>query len=162
MTLADYLNPAAAGGGIEGRAAEVNAALKLPTAGQRGGVAVPWEVIEVRAFTDTTAANDGPEQHRPILQRLFGPGIMDALGVRMDSVPAGRAEWPLITAGVAPAQAKEGDGGCGGCGGDVRLRQPEAEAARRASTSTRTRKRPAWRLSSKRCGATWPMRSSPR
>jgi len=108
VTLADYLNPAAAGGGIEGRAGEVNAALKVPAAGKAGGVAVPWEVLEVRAFTDTSA-NDGPEQQRPILQRLFGPGVMDALGVRMDSVPAGRAEWPLITAGVAPAQAKEGD-----------------------------------------------------
>ena len=107
VTLADYLNPAAAGGGIEGRAAELNAALSLPTAGKSGGVAVPWPVLEVRAFTDT-GANDGPEMQRPILQRLFGPGVMDALGVRMDSVPAGRAEWPLITAGVAPAQAKEG------------------------------------------------------
>ena len=108
VTLADYLNPAAAGGGIEGRAAEVNAALNLPTAGKGAGVAVPWPILEVRAFT-TTTQNDGPEQQRPILQRLFGPGVMDALGVRMDSVPVGRAEWPLITAGVAPAQAKEGD-----------------------------------------------------
>lgn len=107
VTLADYLNPAAAGGGIEGRAAEVNAALKLPLAGKSGGVAVPWEVLETRAFT-TTANNDGSETQRPILQRLFGPGIMDALGVRMDSVPVGRTEWPLVSAGVAPAQAKEG------------------------------------------------------
>ena len=67
----------------------------------------PWEVLEVRAFT-TTAENDGSQMQRPILQRLFGPGVMDALGVRMDSVPAGRAEWPLISGGVAPAQAKEG------------------------------------------------------
>ena len=107
VTLADYLNPAAAGGGIEGRAAEVNAALKLPVAGKGGGVALPWEVLETRAFTDT-AANDGPEMQRPILQRLFGPGVMDAMGLRLDSVPAGRAEWPLISGGVAPAQAKEG------------------------------------------------------
>ena len=106
-TLADYLGPASAGGAVEGRAAELNAALKLPVAGQRGGVAVPWEVLEVRAFT-TTAENDGSQMQRPILQRLFGPGVMDALGVRMDSVPAGRAEWPLISGGVAPAQAKEG------------------------------------------------------
>ena len=32
---------------------------------------------------------------------------MDALGVRMDSVPVGRSEWPLFSGGVAPAQAKE-------------------------------------------------------
>lgn len=108
VTLADYLGSASAGGGIEGRAAELNSALKLPVAGKTGGVAVPWEVLETRAFT-TTAQNDGSEMQRPILQRLFGPGVMDALGVRMDSVPVGRAEWPLITAGVAPAQAKEGD-----------------------------------------------------
>ena len=68
---------------------------------------MPWEVLEVRAFT-TTANNDGSEMQRPILQRLFGPGIMDALGVRMDTVPVGRAEWPLISGGVAPAQAEEG------------------------------------------------------
>ena len=30
---------------------------------------------------------------------------MEALGVRIDSIPAGRAEWPLLTAGVAPAGA---------------------------------------------------------
>ena len=107
VSLADYLSPAGAGTGIEGRARELNEALKLPLAGKGGGVAVPWPVLEVRAFTDT-AANDGPEVQRPILQRLFGPGVMDALGVRMDSVPAGRVEWPLLSAGVAPAQAKEG------------------------------------------------------
>ena len=49
-------------------------------------VSVPWEVLESRAFT-TTTQNDGSEMQRPILQRLFGPGIMDTLGVRMDSVP---------------------------------------------------------------------------
>ena len=105
--LTDYFGPASAGTGIEGRAAELNAALKVPTAGTNGGPAVPWELLEIRAFT-TTAANDGPEMQRPILQRLFGPGVMDALGVRMDTVPAGRSEWPLITSGVVPAQAKEG------------------------------------------------------
>ena len=107
VTLNDYLGPAASGNGIEGRAAELNGALEVPIAGPGGGVAVPWAALEVRAFT-TTAANDGPEMQRPILARLFGPGIMDTLGVRMDSVPSGRAEWPLITGGVAPAQAKEG------------------------------------------------------
>ena len=70
-------------------------------------MAVPWHVLETRAFTET-AANDGSKVLRPILQRLFGPGIMDSLGVRMDVVPVGRSEWPLITAGVDPAQTKEG------------------------------------------------------
>ena len=106
VTLGDYLNPAAAGAGLEGRARELNEALKVPLVGKGGGIAVPWQALETRAFT-TTTQNDGSELQRPVLQRLFGPGVMDALGVRMDSVPAGRAEWPLITGGVAPAQAKE-------------------------------------------------------
>ena len=62
---------------------------------------------EARAFTTTTNYAGGVAQ-RPILQRLFGMDIMDALGVRIDTVPAGRSEWPLITAGIAPAQKAEG------------------------------------------------------
>ena len=48
------------------------------------------------------------QEKRDRVQRLFGPGIMDTLGVRMDSVPSGRSEWPLITAGVVPTQKAEG------------------------------------------------------
>lgn len=115
VTLGDYLAPAAAGTGIAGAAAELNAALKLETVGKSGGPALPWlllapenrAAVEERAFT-TTANNDGPESQRPILQRLFGPGILDTLGVRVDSVPVGRTEWPLLTGAVAPNQAKEG------------------------------------------------------
>ena len=108
VTLGDYLSPALAGVGIVGAAAELAAALEVPTTGKGGGVAIPWRILETRAYT-TTAATDGPEMQRPILQRLFGAGILDALGVRLDSVPVGRAEWPLLTSGVSPAQAKEPD-----------------------------------------------------
>ena len=118
VSIGDYLNPAAAGIGLSGAAVELAAALEVPGVGASGGIAVPWRILsgpapevraapEHRAFT-TTSANDGPEMQRPILQRLFGPGVLDALGVRLDTVPAGRSEWPLITAGVAPDQAKEG------------------------------------------------------
>lgn len=108
-SLASYLAAAAEGVGVVGAEAELNAALEVRSSG--GGVAIPWAMLEpqreTRAFTETSA-NDGPEMQRPILQRLFGPGVMDALGVRMDSVPVGRSEWPLLTGAVAPAQAKEG------------------------------------------------------
>ena len=118
VTIGDYLAPAVAGIGIAGAAVELAGALEVPTHGPSGGVAVPWTVLgrglgeqraapERRAFT-TTGQNDGPEMQRPILQRLFGPGIMDALGVRMDTVPAGRTEWPLVASGVTPAQVVEG------------------------------------------------------
>ena len=119
VTIADYLNPAAAGIGLAGAAVELAGALKVPVTGTSGGIAVPWRVLagdapearqapESRAFT-TTANNDGPTGQRPILQRLFGPGILDTLGVRMDTVPVGMSEWPLVATGVSPAQAKEGD-----------------------------------------------------
>ena len=119
VSLGDYLTPASAGVGIEGRARELNAALKVELIGKSGGVAIPWAVLagptpapeareaEQRAFTTTTTYAGGVAQ-RPILQRLFGPGILDALGVRIDSVPSGRTEWPLLTGGVAPDQAVEG------------------------------------------------------
>ena len=118
VSIADYLTPASAGSGIEGRARELNAALKVEAVGKSGGVAIPWAVLagpppapEQRAFTATNQAAGayaGGVAARPILQRLFGPGILDALGVRIDSVPSGRTEWPLITGGVAPTQKAEG------------------------------------------------------
>ena len=98
----------------------MNAALECPLVGTGGGVAIPWRILagpelrserpegmERRAFTDTGDYAGGVAA-RPILQRLFGMDIMAALGVRMDSVPAGRTEWPLITGGVAPTQKAEG------------------------------------------------------
>ena len=115
--LSGYMATASAGLGLTGRAAELNAALQVAVVGPAGGVLVPWAVLagqarangnsEQRAFT-STAALDGGVSQRPILQRLFGVGIMDALGVRIDSVPAGRSEWPLLTAGVVPANVAEG------------------------------------------------------
>ena len=121
VRLADYLTPASAGTGLTGRAAELNAALEVPLLGAGGGVAVPWAVLagpeperredggdlERRAFTTTTQYAGGVAA-RPILQRLFGRDIMAALGVRIDSVPAGRTEWPLLTGGVAPDMKAEG------------------------------------------------------
>ena len=119
VVLPDYLRAAAAGVGLAGVPVELAAALKVPSVGTGGGVAIPWTILETRAapapaprdehraFTTTTSLA-GSIVQRPILQRLFGPGIMDALGVRMDSVPAGRSEWPLITAGVAPVHKAEG------------------------------------------------------
>ena len=34
--------------------------------------------------------------------------ILGALGVRIDTVPAGMTEWPLLTGGVAPNMKAEG------------------------------------------------------
>ena len=93
VSIHDYMFAAVAGKGIEGRAAELNAALEVPIIGGSGGVAIPWAALEVRtehrAFTDTGDLGGGTGQ-RPVLERLFGPGIMDTLGVRLDAVPYGQ------------------------------------------------------------------------
>ena len=120
LSISDYLSPATGGMPIEGRAREVNEALKVPLFGATGGVSIPWLALETpemraayladrekRAFTDTGDYGGGIGQ-RPILQRLFGGDIMGALGVRIDSVPVGRTEWPLITAGTTVGQKAEG------------------------------------------------------
>lgn len=122
VSIGEYLNPAVGGVGLAGRAAELNAAVHARTFGDSGGVIIPWEVLqnppeireydqrrkaEERAFT-TTAANDGNIAQRPILQRLFGPSIMDSLGVRLDRVPVGQQEYQIFASGVAPAMTAEG------------------------------------------------------
>ena len=116
----DYLAPAAGGVGLAGPAAELNAAFKVGTVGKSGGILIPWRMLECpehraapaprgehRAFTTTTNL-DGGTMQRPILQRLFGMDILGALGVRVDSVPAGMTEWPLLTGGVSPDMKAEG------------------------------------------------------
>ena len=117
VSISDYLSPATAGQGLAGKALDLNQALGVPIVGASGATPVPWAVLlekrdarddlEKWAFTDTGDYAGGVGQ-RPILQRLFGPGIMDALGVRIDSVPMGRTEWPLISGGVAPNMKPEG------------------------------------------------------
>ena len=107
--LRNYLDAAGKGVGLAGAEAELNDALEIRVG---GGVRVPWTMllpdIEFRAdaVSDTTALDGGTAQ-RPILRRLFGRSILDALGVRIDSVPSGTSEWPLLTAGVAPDQIAE-------------------------------------------------------
>ena len=111
--LGNYLSAAAGGVPVTGAENELLDALEVRGGlVQPGAVQVPWSVLlaepepEARAATTTTQYG-GPVQQRPILQRLFGPGLFDMLGVRVDTVPTGRSEWPLISAGVAPAQTAE-------------------------------------------------------
>ena len=115
--LGAYLGAASAGTGITPGSPEdeLNAALEVRSSG--GGVPIPWAMLEAgrgpvearetRVFTETSAS-DGSNIQRSVLQRLFGPGLFDSLGVRLDSVPVGRSEWPLISGGAVPAMAKEG------------------------------------------------------
>ena len=114
--MLDYLGPVAGGVGLQGRAAELNASLDVGIS-ERGGVLVPWAVLagsagpqtEKRALTTTTNLDGGIESAPYPSEIVWGRGGLDVLGVMVqDAVPAGRAEWPLITNGVAPAQVAEG------------------------------------------------------
>ena len=130
--LQDYIMAAVEKRSLGGPLAELNDALGVKPVGNNGGIVIPFSVFmekrvrveeakrlntaffhsnaaaeEERAFT-ATAAYGGGDLQRPILQELFGPGIFDALGVRVDSVPAGASEWPLLSGNVSPDQKKEG------------------------------------------------------
>ena len=121
VSLSDYLAPASAGAALTAAPAELNAALGVPIAGPGGGVALPYAALlgpehepmarGVRspqaAFT-TTTQHDGPLMDRPILQRLFGPGLLNQLGVRLDAVEQGRQEHPIITSGTTVGAVAEG------------------------------------------------------
>ena len=122
--LADYVRASIGSRELAGATSELNAALECPMVGADGGIAIPWRVIrgqrapesrqspEGRAFT-TTGAYDGPTTQRPILDELFGPGILDAMGVSLESAPAGAREFPIISGNVAPAQTAEGTAATG-------------------------------------------------
>ena len=110
--LREYISAATEKRALEGAPGELNDALSVKRVGNNGGIVIPFSVFarertETRAFT-TSGAYGGGEVQRPILQELFGPGIFDMLGVRVDSVPTGASEWPLLSGNVAPLQKKEG------------------------------------------------------
>lgn len=104
VSIGDYMRAASTTEGLSSAATDYNQALSIPAGVE--GVAMPIAMLRADAPTTTTAL-DGGQPQRSIMQRIFGPGILDNLGVRLDSVPAGRPEWPLLTGGVSPEQTAE-------------------------------------------------------
>ena len=109
VSLRDYFQAAGSGAALVGPAAELNDALEL-----RGGgnTKVPWTVLmtpelEVEKRASDTSDLDGGTAQRPVLRRLFGRSIMESLGIRIDTVPVGMSEFPLLTAGISPDQKAE-------------------------------------------------------
>ena len=88
---------------------ELNSALEVRAAVE-GGIVIPIEMLEVRADDTTqTAANDGSTLQRPILPRVFAAGgVLESLGVMLDSVPAGQHEYILMATGTDAEQKAEG------------------------------------------------------
>ena len=112
-SLFNYANAALKGGTVQGAEAELNQALNIQ---HTGGVSVPVAMLageehrqtEHRAdAVSSTTQLDGGLAQRSIMQRLFGAGILDFMGVRLDSVPAGMTEYPLLTGGAVAEMLDE-------------------------------------------------------
>ena len=72
LSISDYLSPATGGMPIEGRAREVNEALKVPLFGATGGVSIPWlalETPEMRAAYLAGLEKRGLHGHRRLRRR---------------------------------------------------------------------------------------------
>ena len=110
-SVSEYIRQAVNGSTLEGACRELNAELKIEAVrGQGGGVLMPVEQLALRAdvANTTTTADDASEtQRRPIFSRLFARGVMDAMGVRLDSVPVGLIEYPILTDASTPAMTAE-------------------------------------------------------
>ena len=111
-SVSEYIRQAVNGNPLEGACRELNDELKITAVrGQGGGVLLPVEQLALRADvanTTTTAADADETQRRPIFSRLFARGVMEAMGVRLDSVPVGLIEYPILTDATTPAQTAEG------------------------------------------------------
>lgn len=77
------------------------------------GTQIPWaalispeERVEMRAAT--TAPSDSDVVVSQILGRVFAGGAGAYLGVRYPAVPVGASNYPVLTGGVAPANAEGG------------------------------------------------------
>ena len=108
-SVSEYLRQAIAGQPLDGPCRELNQELKITAVrGHGGGHLMPVEQLAMRAANTTTTAADADEtQRRPIFSRLFARGVMEAMGVRLDSVPVGLIEYPILTDASTPAMTAE-------------------------------------------------------
>ena len=107
----NYLSAALNDSPLTGREKEFEDALGI----ESGGITqLPWiallspeERVEARAAT--TAPTNSDVVVANILGRVFANGAASYLGVNFPSVPVGSANYPVLSSGVAPANA-EGSG----------------------------------------------------
>ena len=96
---------------LTGREKELNEALQLRGAGH---IEMPWAALlsdndrlQLRAATEAPDTSDVVTNR--ILGRVFASGALQYLGVSFPTVPPGASNFPVLSAGVAPATAdKEG------------------------------------------------------
>ena len=110
VEVSNYFRHAVQGTRLDGVEGEYNSAIDSNFNRQSdASVVIPFDLLEVRADSVTdTGDMDGSTIQRPILHRLFGSPVSDALGITFSAVPAGMSEYPIITAGVSPSMVAEG------------------------------------------------------
>ena len=112
-SVSEYIRQAVNGQPLDGACRELNQELGITAIrGQGGGTLLPVEQLALQhradmANTTTTAADADQTNRRPIFGRLFARGVMDAMGVRLDSVPVGMIEYPILSDATTPAQTAE-------------------------------------------------------
>ena len=103
MQIGNHVAAAMESRNLDGAELEYNQAQGLKATG-----AFPLELlspaVEERAVTVTNTA----VQSRPWLDRLFAETAAMKIGITFESVPAGVANFPVITAGGIPAQRGKG------------------------------------------------------
>ena len=109
VEIAEYFRHATSGTNLDGAEAEYNSAIGDFNRQSDANVVLPFELLEQRADSVTDTGDlDGSQIQRPILQRLFGSPVSEALGIQFNQVPSGMSEYPIITGGVDPAMVAEG------------------------------------------------------
>ena len=98
VKLGGYVAAAIEQRSADGAEAEFNAAVGI--AGNRFPLELLAPPVETRATTDTDTAT----APRRWLDRLFAGTASQALGITMESVPAGVTSFPVTTAGASAAQ----------------------------------------------------------
>ena len=114
-SVSEYLRQAVHGQPIEGACKELNQELGITAVrGQGGGVLMPVEQLALRADvpnTTLTGADADSTNRRPIFSRLFARGVLEAMGIRIDSVPVGLIEYPILTDATDPEMTAENTDG---------------------------------------------------
>ena len=88
---------------LDGAELEYNQSIGLKSAG-----AFPLDLLSPTVETRAVTTEDTAVQSRPWLDRLFADTAAMRLGITFESVPAGVANFPVITAGGTPAQRGKG------------------------------------------------------
>ena len=89
---------------LDGPEKEYNESLGL-----KASAAFPLELLAPEVETRAVTTEDSAVHARPWLARLFADTAAMRIGITFESVPAGVANFPVITAGGTPAQRGKGE-----------------------------------------------------